>query len=319
MVYRGTASKRSAALGGAALVAGATLSALSLTTAPAAHAAAQNVPYTCTVGVTYLDVLGVPVRHSVEADMTANIAGGVSGQVHVGDPVTLSGFQTLANVAGPITSDPGYLLATSISGHYDSFPVTAQVGDVGRPQTVSSSMDISPTTPSSSGFTLSSPASPMSVSGFTADEVGTMTFTAGATVSGNLSVEMPTGTQQWPITCHTGDTSSIASTNVIAKPSSPPPSHPSSPTAPPSGTPPTHGASAPPSLGNADPSPTTSSSTTAPMGTSNTNRTTAQRPQLADTGFSQTEDLTIGGGVLVLLGAGLMYAARRRGVTDLDT
>lgn len=313
MLYRGTASKRSAALGGAALVAGATLSALGLTTAPAAHAAAQNVPYTCTVGVTYLDVLGVSVQHSVEADMTANIAGGVSGQVHVGDRVTLSGFQTLADVTGPITSDPGYLLATSISGHYDSFPVNAQVGDVGRTQTVSSSMDISPTSPTSSGFTLSSPASPMSVSGFTADQVGTMTFTAGATVSGNLSVEMLTGTQQWPFTCHTGDTSSIASTNVIAKPS-----HPSSPTAPPSTTPPTHGASAPPSLGNARPTPTTSSSTSAAVGTSNTNRATAQRPQLANTGFSQTEDLTIGGGLLVLVGVGLMYAARRRSVTDLD-
>ena len=35
-------------------------------------------------------------------------------------------------------------------------------------------------------------------------------------------------------------------------------------------------------------------------------------PQLANTGFSQTAQLSVGGGLLILVGGGLMLAAWRR-------
>lgn len=325
MLFRGT-RKRSAALGSAAFVAGATLSVFGI--APTAQANAQNVPYTCAVSVTYLDVGGLPISENDEADMSLNIAGGVSGLVEVGDAVTLTGFQTLGNVSGNITSSPGYQLATSITGHYDAFPVVAELG--GKQQTVAPGIDISQTTPSDTGFTVQSPQAPMDVTGFTADQPGTMTFAPGATVTGSFSVDMPTGTQQWPFTCHTGDTSQIASVQVKAKPApptSPPPSHGSPP--PSHGSqPPSHGSqsgqqdlSQPAGLSNGSPSADPSSSgnsTTTPTGSVSNTRSTAQ-PQLANSGFPQALELTVGGGLLVLVGAGLMFAARRRGVTDLDT
>jgi LPXTG-motif cell wall-anchored protein len=304
VLFRGTTTKKSAVAGAVAIVAGAALSAIGAMTAPA-DATADGVQYTCTVDVTYLSVGGIKLQETRRADMSANIAGGVSGPVHVGDSVTLSGFQTLANVSGDILNSPGYLLATSISGHYGEYDIRSQVGDAGQSHTVSPpGMDIASTTPASTGFTLTSPQAPMAVAGFPADQVGTMTFSAGAVVSGTLDAQMPLGAQQWPILCHPGDTKTIATVTVSEKPKPPtsPPSHPSS-----------GHSSAPAGLSNPSPNNEITATPTS------TRTPTAQHPQLAATGASHNIELLLSGGLLILVGTGLMYAARRRDASALDT
>ncbi|HEY3717612.1 MAG TPA: hypothetical protein VGL39_24060 [Jatrophihabitantaceae bacterium] len=305
MLFRGIADKKSAAAGGLAVVAGVAMSVLGAATSPA-RAAALGVNYTCSVGVTLVP----PVQVPVPATMDVDIAGGVSGPVHVGDQVVLSGFQTVAHVSGALLASIAAVDATSISGHYDSFRVDARVGDAGQVQSATASMDISSSTPSVGGFDLIAPPGAIGLSGFTADRTGTMTFTAGTTASGTLDVQTRLGaTQHWPFTCtRTSDASVIATATVSQKPkppSSPPPSKTTTPG---------RAASAPAALSNASPS-----SETATGSSSSVNQRTAQHPQLARTGASYVGELTLGGGLLILAGAGLMYTARRRDVTALDT
>ena len=312
MPFRGTASKRSAALGSAALVAGATLSVFGLTTAPAAHADAPGVAYSCSLALG-----GV----SEPFDTTVDFTGSAPASAQVGDSLELDNVSVTIHV--PLLASLQTLAAQSINGTLSPIEVDATTGDVGG-QTERTDASIAQVDgPIIGPFDIT--ASPGSVTGFTAEQPGMMTFGAGMNLDGALDVETVLGGhEQLVLTCsRSGAAATIASTNVTAKPSTPPPSHPSSPSSPPSSsTPPGHNASAPESLSNGSPSSETSS-TSAAAGTSNTNRSTAQHPQLANTGFSQAEDLTIGGGLLVLVGGGLMYAARRRSVTDsvsdLDT
>ncbi|HEY7048870.1 MAG TPA: LPXTG cell wall anchor domain-containing protein [Jatrophihabitantaceae bacterium] len=293
-------------MGSAALVAGATLSALGLTTAPAAHADAQGVAYSCSLA------LG---GASEPFDTTADFTGTAPASAQEGDAVTLDQLSVTVHI--PLLASLQTLGAQGIDGTLSPIEVDAAVGDADSQAGRTGASIVHVDGPVVGPFDIT--ASPGQVS-FDANKPGLMTFGAGTDLDGTLQVTTLTGGEEdLVLQCsRSGAAATIASTNVTAKPSSPPPSHPSSP--PSSSTPPpTHGASAPASLGNASPTPSTSSSTSAEVGTSNTNRTTAQHPQLANTGFSQAEDLTIGGGLLVLLGGGLMFAARRRSTTDLDT
>ena len=313
MVFRGTGRTKSAAGGCVAVGTGVALIVLGAT-APAAHGNVSGVSYECSIGIP--NVLGGG-QTPYGATMTANIAGGVNGSVQVGDSVTLQGFQTVGHVSWTQAPPLSNALITSISGHYSRFQVDAQSGNGGPTQHVDASMDIGTTTPSSGGFDLIAPASPNGLSGFTASQAGPLTFGAGSTVAGTLQVQTlisgVTGDQSWSITC--GRTSSpsssvIATTTVKDKPkppTTPPANHSSSQPAPP-------GQNAPQPVGLANGTPT--SVTPSPSGSgSATGSSTASRPQLAKTG-SQAVQLGVGGGVLILVGAGLMYLARRREVRD---
>jgi LPXTG-motif cell wall-anchored protein len=284
-------------------------------TAPAAHGNVAGVSYACSIGVP--NVVGGG-QTPYGATMTANIAGGVDGSVQVGDSVTLQGFQTVGHVTWTQAPPLSNLLITSISGHYSTFRVDAQSGNGGPTQHVDASMDIGSTTPSSGGFDLIAPTSPNGLSGFTASQAGPLTFGAGNSVVGTLQVQTlisgVTGDQSWSITCDRTSSSSssvIATTTVKDKPkppTTPPANHSSSQPEPP-------GQNAPQPVGLANGTPTTVTPTPSGSGTA-TAASTSAHPQLAKTGFSQTEQLSVGGGLLVLVGAGLMYLARRREVGD---
>lgn len=306
MVFRGTGRTKAAAAGCVAIGTGVALIVFGAA-APAAHGNVSGVAYACTIGVP--NALGGG-ETAFGATMTANIAGGVNGSVQVGDPVTLAGFQTIGHVSWTQAPPLIYSLVTSISGHYAAFRVDAQSGDAGPSQHVDASMDIGSTTPNANGFDLVAPESPNGLSGFTASQAGQLTFAAGSSVSGTLEVQTltsgVTGSQSWSITCArtSGSADSVIATTTVKDkpkpPTTPPATH---------STPPDQDASQPAGLSNGSPS------TVAPTGSAAA-QSTSTHPQLAKTGFSQTEQLGVGGGLLVLVGAGLMFAARRREAGD---
>jgi LPXTG-motif cell wall-anchored protein len=308
LVIRGMGRTRSAAAGCVAVGTGVALLVFGAT-APAAHGNVSGVSYACSVGVP--SVLGGG-QTPYAATMTASIAGGVNGPVQVGDSVTLQGFQTVGHLSWTQAPPLSNLLITSISGHYSTFRVDAQSGNGGPTQHVDASMDIGSTTPNSGGFDLIAPPSPNGLSGFTASQAGPLTFGAGNSVVGTLQVQTlisgVTGDQSWSITCDrtSSPSSSVIATTTVRDKPNPPTGHSLSPSAPPE-------QNAPQPVGLANGTPTTVPST--PSGTA-TGRSTSARPQLAKTGFSATEQLSVGGGLLILVGAGLMYLARRRAVGD---
>jgi len=300
VVFRGTANKRTAALGAAAVVAGATLSALAITAAPSAEAS-TSAAYQCTLHT------NIPILSDFTFGMSMNISGTLPSSVPAGSDATLTGFQTVGHVPSSLGTILAGLGATSVSGEYDSFDVNAAIGGASLPP-AHPPMGIAETSPQLGAFDLTAPASPTDLS-FHASNSGTLTVSAAPAISGTLSFNMIAGSSTVPFDCQ-GAATPIASTTVKDKPkppTTPPANHSSSQPAPPE-------QNAPQPIGLANGSPTTV--TPSPSGSgSATGSSTASRPQLAKTG-SQTEQLGVGGGVLILVGAGLMYLARRHEVGD---
>ena len=293
MVFRGTASKRTAALGGAAVVAGAMLSALAIAVAPSARADAPGVGYHCTLA------LGSAAD---DFDAAVDFTGSAPAAAQVGDAVQLDGVSVTVHVPlVPALLDT--LGARTINGTLSPIEVEAGTSDVDQQTERTSASIVQVSGPVLGPFDLT--ASPGTVSGFTANKPGTMTFGAGATLNGTLDVEDLTGGhRQLVLTCsRTGAAATIATVAVKDKPkppTTPPATH---------STPPDQDASQPAGLSNGSPS------TVAPTGSAAA-QSTSTHPQLAKTGFSQTEQLGVGGGLLILVGAGLMFVARRREAGD---
>jgi hypothetical protein len=294
--FRGTVSKRTAALGSAALIAGATLAVLGVL-APSAEAS-TTAAYNCTLHT------DIPVLSGLPFSMPMDISGTLPNSVQQGDDVTLAGFQTVGHVQGSLPTILATLGATSVSGSYNSFDINASIGDASLPP-AQPSMPIAETTPSGGAFDMVAPATPTDLT-FHASNSGTLTVTAAANISGTLTFDSLTGSNTVPFDC-TGVATPIASTTVKDKPKPPPSTPPGHSSSHP--TPPGQDESQPAGLSNGSPSsiaPTPTPSATA-SGTS-----AHSHPQLAKTGFSQAAQLSVGGALLILVGGGLMFAAWRR-------
>jgi LPXTG-motif cell wall-anchored protein len=250
----------------------------------------------------------IPILSDFNFAMSMNISGTLPNSVQTGENATLAGFQTIGHVPSSLGTILAGLGATSVSGEYDSFDVNAAIGGVNLPP-AQPPMQIAETSPQLGAFVLTAPASPTNLT-FQAKNSGTLTVSAASTISGTLSFTMVAGSSNVPFDCK-GAATPIASTTVKDKPkppTTPPANHSSSQPAPP-------GQNAPQPVGLANGTPTTVTSTPSGSGTA-TGTSTSAHPQLAKTGFSQTEQLSVGGGLLILVGAGLMYLARRREVGD---
>lgn len=313
MAFRGIASKKTAALGGAAVVAGATLSALAIAAAPSARADVQGVSYSCT-----LSLDGTPPE---TFGATADFSGTAPPSAQTGDSVQLQDVSVTLHVSS-LPTVLSTLLAQSIDGTFSPIEIDAATGDADQ-QTARPEGTIDHVAgPILTSFDLT--ASPGTVSGFTANKAGTMTFGAGSNLDATLEVKPLVGdSRQLVLACsRNGAAATIAATNVTAKPT--PPTQPSQPSQPPShssshpSAPEPSGQNSAPPVGLSDGTPTavTSSSSTS---RSATGRSTAAHPQLANTGFSAAAPLGIGGGALILVGGGLLYLARRREATDAGT
>jgi LPXTG-motif cell wall-anchored protein len=291
-------------------------------TTPSAQADVSDLDYNCTL--TVLDA-------TPSFDMSVSVTGSPTQGAHVGDQVSLNDFQLIGQVSdAPVAGALAGISTGPMSGAAD-FSVDGGF-EVGSPQNVPLNIDMSSTPPTTGGFTLTTPASPIEVSGFTADQAGTMSFTAGDSLSATLSAQTVSGVQQFPLSCSrsSGVSESVIATTEVAAPTTPPTTPPS--TSPTPHTPPAH--SAAPSPGAGSPSSTTTASAqeglsnlspndspsaggSDPTGTGPGSTSSATLPS---TGTSNALPLTVGGAALVLVGAGLLYVARRRGTSpELDT
>ena len=306
----GRARKWISSAGGFVLAAGSALTVLGIL-APFAHASTTSA-YVCTLHAALGDVA---------FSMPMEIKGDLPGSVQQGDNATLNGFQTIGHVPSSIATVLLGLGATSVSGSYDSFDIDAAIGDVNLPP-AHPQMDIAsvPVAPLLGSFDMISPPSSTAVT-FLASQPGTLTISAPDKISGTLVYTLALGgTDNIPFDCQ-GAVTTIASTTIKTKPT--PPTHPTSPPA--SHAPPGHSTSATPStssepgglsgLGSSETPTATGTATFTPTSSGRASSTAATLPR---TGASNALPLTVGGGLLVLVGTGLLYTSKRRGTPELD-
>lgn len=293
----GTTRKRATIAGAAAIATGAAAATIGLFATPAL-ADSADISYACT-GM--IDSSQQPVSF----DATATVAGAVTGTPKVGDPITLDGFQVTV-VTGP--TGLTLLNADHVSGTFSTFPVTATAGDGSGAGSAdpSGSMSIDADVAPDDTLTFTTPAGAIALAGFTTNVAGEVDFAAGA-FSANLTLTAA-GNQV--------DTASVTCTGsgVFAKGTVAPKSTPS-----PKPTTGTGGKNPPKSPPPNSPAPaTTAPAQNTGTGTTPVTNTASGRPALASTGTAYAVPMSAGGTALVLLGAGMLLAARRRHDPVLD-
>ncbi|HEX5496445.1 MAG TPA: hypothetical protein VFX70_17935 [Mycobacteriales bacterium] len=277
--------------GSAAIVTGVATATIGLLASPAL--ANGPVSYECT---------GTSDTNATAVDITlgGNVSGTVSGAPKVGDAVTLGGFQlTLSGTDQALVG---------VIDHITSTSVTAAVTDNNTPaESATPALSIDTAVGADGSLSFTTPAGPADLTGFTAQAAGPLTFSIGDFDAAlNLSLN---GTQVDTVTVHCAGGGTVASVTVVAAP-------PPTTSAPPTTS--TGGKHHPKPPHSNSPAPTgTAPAQNTNTGTATTN-TTSARPTLASTGVPYTIPMSAGGAALVLLGAGMLLAARRRHDPLLD-
>ena len=301
--------------GTTAIVVGAAVATVGLAATPAL---AADLTYHCT-GVTDTN------PQSVDFDMTATLTGSVTGTPKVGDPVELTGFTLTANAAVPVLTALG---VNHVSGAFTSFPVGAVASDgtdagSAKPDpSANNGLPIEADVADGGALSFITPASALTLTGFTANAPGPMDFNVG-TIAADLTL---TGTD--PDTKETVTVNTVAVTctggGQFATFDVPKPVETTTSATPTTGT---QGGDDGGDNGgdkNTTSNPATTTTHAAATTTSaSVVRNVSARGTLANTGTPYTLPMTATGAALVLLGAGLLVASRRRqvlpeGMTEQD-
>ncbi|HEX5496446.1 MAG TPA: hypothetical protein VFX70_17940 [Mycobacteriales bacterium] len=279
MRHGGTPKRRAAVAASAAFVCGLATAVVGLS-AGTALADPTSLSYTCSG----------TVRHFT---LTVTAVGAVAGTPKVGDAVTLGGFR-LAMSATEVQFSK-----VRATGAFEDLTVSAtdaNGADAGSAALTDVPVDIQA---SDNGTLTVTVVSPQPLSGFTATAEGTMTFSLPTEIVAHLDLSALDGfpLDTVTLTCDTTD-SAFATVDVAPADNnggngSPPPTQ----TTPP-------------------PTQTTPPPTPSPTPSSTANAISAR--SLASTGVPNAIPLTAGGTAMVLLGAGLLVAARRRRALVVD-
>ncbi|HEY9474526.1 MAG TPA: hypothetical protein VIS06_11845, partial [Mycobacteriales bacterium] len=249
------------------------------------------------------------------------VTGSVTATPKVGDPVKLDGFTVTADATVPALA----VGIDHVSGAFTSFPVNATAGDgtdAGSADPgADNSLPIDVNVAAGGVLHLTTPDAALTLTGFTANAPGSMSFDAG-TIAAHLTLTGPDKDTQEPVTI---DTVSVTCTGggQVATVDVPEPAQTTT------SAPPTTGTQGGDDDHNGDDDKTashpatTASVTTATTTSASVVRNVSARGTLANTGTPYTLPMTGTGAALVLLGAGLLVASRRRhvlpeGMTEQD-
>jgi hypothetical protein len=266
-------------------------------------------------------------QQPVDFDLSLTVAGSVTGTPQVGDPVELTGFMVTAKTA--VSTLPG-LGVTHVSGAFSSFPIGAVAGDTTGAGSADPSTDggmpIEADVTADGAIEFTTPASALTLTGFTANAAGSMNFSVG-TVTADLTLTGVDSDTQEPVTV---DTVSVTCDGVgqfatvdVPEPADTGNNPPPTDTNPQGGDDNNNGDNG--DNGNHQTASNPAHTTPAAVRTTPATvvRNVSARGTLANTGAPYTVPMTATGAALVLLGAGLLVTGRRRrvvpeGMTEQD-